>query len=186
MKYLLRHKYVYLFITVFSIIGFITGFFYYQTQPNDIKNDIKESINIEEDLQKGTNNISKRLKEIFIIFLSSILIITIINNYLKIFIEPFQIGFVFSFLTTYGLKFSLIYTIIYYIIPLLFILILIRISTTISLNIIKLIYKKDYKSKRQLIIILKKYLLISLFLIIYEFFLSIFSTNINGYLMTII
>ena len=41
-----KHRNIYLFITTLSIIAFITGIFYYKTQTQTIKNDIKESINI--------------------------------------------------------------------------------------------------------------------------------------------
>lgn len=186
MKYIKKHKYIYLFILTFSIIGFITGYFFYQTQQQSTKNEIKEAINIKEDLKAGTNNISKRIKQIFIIFISSIFCITIISNYLKVFTEPFQIGFITAFLLSIGTKFTIIYLTIYHLIPLILILIIIRISATITYNIIKLLIYRDNKSKKQLIVIIKKYILISIILIIYELIISIISPNINAYLMTII
>lgn len=181
-----KHRNIYLFITTLSIIAFITGIFYYKTQTQIIKNDIKESINIKEDLKLGTNNIFKRSKEIFFIFISSIFIITIIFNYLKLFTMPFEIGFIFSFLTTYNLKFAIIYTLFYYLIPLLLSIILIRLSISLTYNIIKYLFKKERTIKKNIILISKKYLILSIITLLYEIIITIFSTNLNGYLMTII
>lgn len=185
-KNIKRHQNIYLFIIILSLIGFLTGFFYYKTQSASTKTTITETINIKEDLSSPTNNLFKRIKQITFIGLASLFIVTIVINYIKIFIEPFQTGFIFSFLLTYNIKFSFIYTFFYHFIPLLFILILIRISTTISLSIIKFLYTKEQKEKKHLLLILKKYLLISIFFLSYEFLLSIFSSNLNAYLMTIL
>lgn len=185
-KNIKRHQSIYLFIVILSIIGFFTGFFFYKTQSPSTKETIKESINIEEDLHSSSNNIIKRSKQIVFILMASLFLITIIINYVKIFIEPFQIGFIFSFLLTYNLKFAWIYSFFYHFIPLIFILILIRISTTISLDIIKFLYTKEQKVKKHLCLILKKYALISIFFLSYELLLAIFSTNLNAYLMTIL
>lgn len=181
-----KYHSIYLFITILSLIGFITGFCYYKVQSDSIKQNIKESINIEEDLSSSSNNILKRIKSSASILVNSFFIITQISNISKIFINPFEIGFIFSFLITYNFKVSIIYITAYHIIPLLFTFILIRISLTVSLNILKLIITRDKKIIKHLKRLLIKYLLITSFLLIYEIIISIFSSNINSYLMTII
>ena len=99
---------------------------------------------------------------------------------------PFEIGFIFSFLTTYNLKFAIIYTLFYYLIPLLLSIILIRLSISLTYNIIKYLFKKERTIKRVIILINKKYLILSIITLLYEIIITIFSTNLNGYLMTII
>jgi len=180
------HKSIYLFIITLSLIGFITGFLYYKTQTTETKSSIKTSINIEEDLKTPTNNITKYLKQSFIIFILSLLIIPELYNIIQIFIKPFELGFIFSFLLTYNFKLAILYTLIYQFIPLVFTLILIRLSINISYNILNILITKNNQIGVKTKKILKKYLLIVIFLIFYNFLISLFSTNINSYLMTII
>ncbi len=185
-KNIVKYHSIYLFIVTLSLIGFISGFFFYKVQNTEKKEYISTNINIEEDLSRGTNNIIKSIKNSTNTFINSIIIITQIKNISKIFINPFEIGFIFSFLLTYNFKFSFLYTSIYLIIPLLFNFILIRISITISIDIIKLILIREKKGLKHLKLICIKYLLITSFLLLYELILSIFSSNINAYLMTIL
>ena len=167
-KNIVKYHSIYLFISILTLIGFITGLCYYKVQNDSIKQNIKESINIEKDLSSGTNNILKRTKSSVNILINSFLIITQLSNISNVFIKPFEIGFISSFLSTYNFKLSIIYTTIYHIIPLLFSLILTRISITISINIIKLLIKRDKKTFKHLKLIFLKYILITSFLLIYE------------------
>lgn len=183
---LAKYRNIYLFISILALIGFICGFFYYKVQSPVIKENIKESINIEEDLNSGFNNIFKSSKKSLLILGSSILIITSIINVSKIFYEPFLIGFIFSFLCSYNFKLAFIYCFFYQLIPLLFFLILIRVGFTITLDIIKIIITREKKKIHHLKMIIIKYFIILLCLLIYEFIISIFSLNINAYLMTFI
>ena len=180
-----KHKYIYLFIIVLSIIGFTSGYLFYTFQSEETKTKIIDEINIKEELNNSFNNLTKRAKEIGIVFISGILIIPEITNIFKIYYNPFEIGFIFNALKTYNIKFSLLYSLIYHIIPFIFILILIRLSFSISINII-INKRKNIKFKRKLRILLKKYILISLIILFYEFLIFIFSGSINSYLMTIL
>lgn len=186
MKKLNKYKYIYLFIVVLSLIGFISGYMYYNIQSDNTKNEIINKIDITNELSTTTNNIPKRLKETSIYLLSSITIIPEISNIFKIYYDPFQIGFIFNTLKKYGIKFSFMYNLVYQLIPLLFKLILIRITITITSNIIRFIFKKDINLKRKIKLLIKKYLIISMTLYFYEFLVFIFNANINTYLMTII
>lgn len=186
MKKLNKYKYIYLFIVILSLIGFISGYCYYTIQEKSTKEEIIERINIKEEITATTNNIPKRLKESFICFISSITIIPEVSNIFKIYYEPFQTGFIFNVLKYHGTYFSFIYTLIYYLIPLLFKLILIRITMTITFNIIKYILKREHKAKKYIKVLIKKYIVITLILLFYEFVVFIFNANINSYLMTIL
>lgn len=181
-----KYHSIYLFIITLSIIGFITGYFYYQVQEDNVKVEINETIDIENTLNNGFNNTFKRFKEIAVLFVCSFFIITILFNIFKVFTMPFELGFLFNLLKGYKFKFCLIYLGLYYLIPLIIMMILIRISLTLTVNIIKLLIFRDRKIfiyiKRQVL----KYIIIGVFLIFYEFILSIFSYNINLYLMTFI
>ncbi len=178
-------RYTYIFLIIISLVGFISGFFYYKVQTKEVKTEIKETINLEESFSSGYNNVLKRTKKIGLIFIFSIFIITVVFNIGTIFIESFSMGFIFSFLSIYSIKMALIYVLFYIFIPLLFIVILIRIGLSITVNIVKCLMKRERMGK--IVKILgSKYLIIGGTLLVYEFLLSIFSYNINTYLMTFI
>ena len=160
-KNIVKYRNIYLFIAFLSLIGFISGFFYYQVQPSNIKDTIKEKINIKEDLEYGYNNVFKSSKKAIIIFLSGFFIVTIFFNIGRIFYEPFLIGFIFRFLCSYNLKLAFIYCFLYHVIPFLFFIILIRISFTISKDILKLIINRNLKKHSHLKVIIQKYLIIT-------------------------
>lgn len=182
-----KYKNIYIFISILSLIGFIVGYKYYDYQTNEIKKEIIENLNIKDELNHKINNVFKRIKNSGSIFISSILILPIIINIFKIFFEPFTIGFIFHTLSTYNLKFSFLYTIFYHVIPLILLLILIRISFTISKLIIGLIiYKKDKIILNKFKIIVKKYILITCFLVGYEILVIIYSSSLNNYLLSLI
>lgn len=183
-KNIVKYHSIYLFIITLATIGFITGFTFYKIQNDTTKQNIKETINIKDNLSTGSNNIFKSTKESVKIFINSIFIISILINISNIFLKPFEIGFIFSFLTTYNFKLSLIYSLFYLIIPLLFFFILMRIGLTLAHNLLVLIFTRDKKLLKQLKLLCMKYLLITFFLILYEIIIAIFSTNINSYLMT--
>ncbi len=183
-KLLKKHKHLYLFILTLALIGLLSGYFYYKVQPSTIKDNINNQININEDLSNRTNNIPKRTKELIIYLISSITIIGELLNIFNIYYEPFELGFIFSFLKQYKLKFTIYYSLTYYLIPLIFKIILLRLTISLTYNIIKYLLTKDFKIKRTIKLYLKKYLIISLILIFYEFLIYIFSPSINTYLMT--
>lgn len=186
MKKLNKYKYIYLFIVVLSLIGFLSGYFYYNAQSNEMKDQIQNKINIEEELSTTTNNTFKRLKETSIYFICGLTIIPELINIFHIYYEPFTAGFIFNMLKPYSLKFSLFYTLIYHLIPLLFKLILLRLTMSLSYNLFKYIFKKSSKNKKKAILLSKKYLILTLFLLFYEFIIFIFNPSIHEFLMTFI
>ncbi len=185
MKKLNKYKYIYLFIVILSLIGLLSGYFYYNAQSETTKEEIITQINIEEELQETTtNNILKRIKETSTYLICGLTVIPEPINIFHLYYEPFTTGFIFNTLKTYNLKFSLLYTTIYHLIPTLFKLILIRITMTLSYTISKYLFKKQKKDRHRIKILIKKYLLLSCMLYFYEFILFIFNTNIHRYLMT--
>ena len=187
MKKVIKKSYnIYLFILVLSLIGLSSGYLYYQVQSKNMKEELTTKINIKEELNTGVNNIPKRLKTISKTLIYSITIIPEVINIFNIFYIPFETGFILNLLETFSLKFSLIYISLYHIIPLLFNLILIRISLSLSKSIIELLIFKDKLSIKNLKVNIKRYFIVSVLLIIYEIIILIFSTNINGYLVTFI
>ncbi len=183
-KNIVKYHSIYLFIVTLSLIGFISGYAFYKVQSIETKNNIKEAINLEEELSTGNNNIIKSIKNSSCILINSIFIITIIINISNIFIKPFEIGFIFCFLNTYSLKLSIIYSVSYLVIPLIFSFILIRVGLTISTSIISILVTRDKRKFAHLKLLFTKYFLISFFIILYELIIAIFSSNINSYLMT--
>lgn len=185
-KLINKYKNIYIFIITLSLIGLISGHLYYEIQPSNLKNEIKEQLNIQESLSNRVNNLSKNLLSETKILIYSILIIPNIINIFNIFYKPFQTGFIFNLLSTYNNSFSFKYILIYHIPPLIISIIVTRISLTITLNIIKQLVIKDNQSKRILKNSLKKYLLLIIISILYEISIIILSPYINTYLMTII
>lgn len=179
-----KHKSIYLFISVLATIGFFTGFFFYKVQNNESKTYIKESIDIKENLSTGNNKIFITLKKSLFIFICSIFVIPQVINITKIFFEPFEIGFIFSFLLSYNFTIASIYTIFYNLISLIILFILIRISISISYNIIKFLLYREKTTFKHLKRLCLKYFILTSILLLYEIIISIFSTNINSYLMT--
>ena len=183
-KLISKYKNIYIFLITLSIIGLISGYFYYQIQPSTTKSEIKESLNIKENTNVRVNNITKRLKSHTLIFIYSLLVIPIIMNLFNIFYKPFEIGFIFNVLSKYNIKFSLIYTIPYLVIPFIISLILTRISLTIIYNLLKYLFTKDKQSKKVIKNSIRKYILFFIISIIYEIIIIILSPYINTYLMT--
>lgn len=179
-----KRRNIYIFLITLSLIGLVSGYFYYQLQPSNIKTDITNKLNITEELNTRVNNLTKSIKTSFKILFNSILIIPSIINIFNIFYKPFQIGFLFNILNSYSLKLSLIYNTIYQIIPYIFQVILTKISITLIYSIIKKIINYKKESLNKIILLLKKYLIISIFLFIYEILIIIISKKINLYLMT--
>ena len=159
---------VYLFIIILSLIGLSTGYLYYETQSSNIKNELKNKINIKEELSQGINNFPKRTKQVIKILLYSITILPSIINIFNIFYYPFQIGFILNLLESFSIKFSLLYITIYHIIPLLYNLILIRTGIKLSKNILELLIFKDKLSIKDLKRNFKHYIIVSIMLLFYE------------------
>ncbi len=186
LKNILKYKYIYVFIIILALIGFLSGILYYNIQPSSIKEETKELLNIKEQLSIKTNNIIKRTKDNSKILISSILIIPEYKNILQSFKKPFEIGFIFSLLSSYSYKLSIIYIGTYHILPFIFTLILIRVSISLSYSITKTLIKRDRKSLTRLNILLKKYIIVLTISCLYEIIIFFFSKNINGYLMAFI
>lgn len=174
-----QSKNIYLFIIIVASIGLLSGYNYYKLSSETEKQEINNSINIEETLNKRPK-IIKNIIDPIIILISSILIIPSIINIVKIFYNPFTIGYLFALISSYNIKLSIYYNLIYQLIPNIFILILIKLSINITINIIKKLYTKS-KIKRYI----KKYLLITIFYYIYLIIIYIFSININTNLLKI-
>ena len=181
-----KYKNIYVFIIILSLIGFISGYKYYDIQEEDIKTSAISSLNIKENLKKPINNILKNGKKSLKPIIYSAIIITQPISIINIFYEPFQIGFVFNLLNTYNIKFSMIYIFTYHLIPLIILLFLIKVSFTISKYLIKFIIWKNINDKKHLLLIIKKYFIILSFELIYDIVILFFSSNINSYLISII
>ena len=183
-KTIKKYKNIYVFILVLSLIGLSTGYLYYQTQSKTTKEELVNKLDIKESLKYGVNNLNKRINIVTKTLIYSITVIPQVINIFNIFYLPFETGFILNLLESYSLKFSLIYITTYHLIPLILTIILIKIGLILSKNIIELIIFKDKLSIKNLKRQLLKYLIVSILLLIYEIFIFIFSTNINGYLMT--
>ena len=185
-KVIKKYRNIYTFILIISLIGLSSGYMYYETQSKETKKSLVEDLSIKESLKHGVNNIKKRTTFTIKTLVYSITIAPQVINIFNIFYIPFETGFILNILDSYNLKFSLIYISIYHLLPLIIELILIKVSLILSKNIIEFLLFKDKPSIKNLKHQMKKYLIISIILIIYEIFIYIFSTNINGYLVTFI
>lgn len=183
-KVIAKYQNIYVFIITLSLIGCLTGYFYYKVQDENIRNEIILEVDLKGTLDSGFNNMGRRFIDGIKVFLCGLGIVTILFNVFKCFTIPFEIGFLFSMLKIYSFKFSLIYLLSYYIIPYLFMLVLIRISISISYNIVKYMLFRERKIYRYLRKQVIKFMIILFIMLFYEFIISIFSYNINLYLMT--
>ena len=166
-----------IFFSIITFLGLITGYKFYTYQEQETKTKIIETLNIEENLSYKTNNILKDLKDIFIILISSILIIPT---------KSFQIGFLFNILNNISTKLSLTYLTIYKIIPFIFLTLLTIKGIKISYNILKYLITKNKEITNSILRILKQFIVLSSILIIYEFILFLYSEIINKYLITLL
>lgn len=175
-----------IFFSIITFLGLITGYKFYTYQEQETKTKIIETLNIEENLSYKTNNILKDLRDIFIILISSILIIPTIINIFNIFYKSFQIGFLFNILNNISTKLSLTYLTIYKIIPFIFLTLLTIKGIKISYNILKYLITKNKEITNSILRILKQFIVLSSILIIYEFILFLYSEIINKYLITLL
>ena len=175
-----------IFFSIITFLGLITGYKFYTYQEQETKTKIIETLNIEENLSYKTNNILKDLKDIFIILISSILIIPTIINIFNIFYKSFQMGFLFNILNNISTKLSLTYLTIYKIIPFIFLTLLTIKGIKISYNILKYLITKNKEITNSILRILKQFIVLSSILIIYEFILFLYSEIINKYLITLL
>lgn len=181
-----KHRNIYLFLYLLAIIGLITGIKYYEIQNSTTKEEIKNQINIKEELSKRTNIILKESKDILKTYLCGLTIIPQIFNIIDVFYEPFKLGFISKYLLQYNAKFTFYYTLFYQLIPLIFYIILIRISISISKSIISWLIYRNTQYKNKIIQLSLKYFIISLILFLYSIILFIFSININEYLLSLL
>lgn len=175
-----------IFFSIITFLGLITGYKFYTYQDTETKTKIIETLNIEENLSYKTNNILKDLKDIFIILISSILIIPTIINIFNIFYKSFQIGFLFNILNNISIKLSLTYLTIYKIIPFIFLNLLTIKGLKITYNILKYLITKNKDIISIILKNIKHFLVLSSILIIYEFILFLYSEIINKYLITLL
>ena len=176
-----------IFYSIITLIGLISGYKFYETQPTDTKTTIKEKLDIKENLSYKSNNILKSIKEILIIFICSITIIPCIINLFNTFYKTFQIGFLYNVLKQINIKLSLTYIAIYKLIPSILIIILTQIGFQITLNIIKTILSN--KNNKYLNISRKKikqFIIISTILITSELITFLYSEILNNYLLTLL
>lgn len=185
-KALKKNKNIIIFYTIITIIGFISGYKFYSYQEPSLKDNIQERINIKENLSYKTNNIIKDFKDIAIIFIYSILIISTIINIFNIFYKSFQIGFIFNILTLINIKLSIIYILIYKIIPYIFLIILTHKGIKLTKSILKYIITKNKDEINNIIYHIKKFFITSFILISYEFIIFLYSEIINNYLLTLL
>ncbi len=186
-KTMLKYRPIYFFIIILSSIGIITGRQYYKNLTPEIKTSIKTEINFQKSLENRANNLPKRAKQATKIFVYSILILPAFLNVFEIYMSSFSLGIMFSVIASYKLKFKVIYLLFYNLIPWFLTLLLIKVSFTITKYLIKYLFnKKDQDNKKHLALILKKYLLLSIILFIYEFLILIYSPTLNNYLLSLI
>jgi len=183
---MIKHRNIYLFLYLLAIIGLITGLKYYDIQNEETKTEIKNQINIQNELSQRTNIITKETKLIIKTYLCGLTIIPQIINITNIFYEPFKLGFISKYLLGYNIRFTLTYILFYEFIPIVFLLILIRISFSISKAIISWFIYHNSKYKNKIIQLSLKYLIISFTLFLYSVILFIFSININEYLLSLL
>ena len=181
-----KSKTTIIFYTIITIIGLISGYKFYTYQDTNIKQSIIEKIDIKENLSYKSNNILKDLKDIIIIFIYSLLIITSLINLFNIFYKSFQIGFLFNILNSLSTKLSIIYISIYKVIPYIFIIILTNIGFKLSKSLIQYILTKKKDIIPKIIRLIKKIITTSIILISYEFIVFLYSEIINKYLITLL
>ena len=183
---LLKYTNIYVFIVVLSLVGFIAGYSYYHFQSDELKSDIRENYNLEDNLNRRVNNIGKRVIEHSKKFIYSIFVIPSIVNVFNIFYEPFQCGFLFNIFND-NLLFSFLFVSLYYFIPLIFSLILIKVGFTLSKRIILLIVNhKDRYARSNCKKIILKYLIIFIISLIYEIIIFMVSRGVNSYLIQLL
>lgn len=176
-----------IFYSIITLIGLISGYKFYETQPSDIKTIIKEKIDIKENLSYKSNNIFKSIKDIIIVFLCSITIIPCVVNLFNIFYKSFQIGFLYNVLKQINLKLSLTYISIYKLIPYILTILLTQIGFQITLNIIKFLLSN--KNNKYIYIIQKKlklFIIISITIVTTELIIFLYSDFLNNYLLTLL
>lgn len=186
LKMIIKYQSIYIFLIGIILIGLITGNIYYKLEPQSEKENIKNNINITETIQDKSLNILTNIKYIFLIYISSILILPELLSITKLFYESFKIGFILNIIKTINPKCLIIYLLIYEIIPLIFLIILNRISLSISYNNLKIIIRKDNKTKITRKKLIKKIILITIIYILYIFITILFKSIINNYLLTLI
>ena len=59
----IKHRNIYIFLITLSLIGLISGTLYYEFQPNTIKTDIINKLNIQEELNNRVKELEKKIKE---------------------------------------------------------------------------------------------------------------------------
>ena len=79
----IKRRNIYIFLITLSIIGLVTGFLYYEFQPKNIKTDIINKLNIQDELNNRINNLPKRIKETSKILFYSVLIIPSVGGEVK-------------------------------------------------------------------------------------------------------
>lgn len=182
-----KYSNVYIFLGILLAIGFFTGSKYYKLQSEKTKIAITQQVNFTESLNGSTDNIFKSIKSATKVFILSLSIIGIVGNIYQIFFESFALGFLWQIIKKFPWKFKFCYFLVYHFIPLLFIVYLIKISFSITKNfVVFLTHSHNKDIKKHLKLYIKKFLLIFIFLLIYEFLVFINSRSFNKFLLSLI
>ena len=177
-----KYYYIYLFLTIFLMIGFVCGFLFCRS--SRVEESFLNSFDSLSILNSNCSPFIKDFKFVGLIICSSFIFILAPYLLFKMFINSFSIGFVFNLLLGHGFLFSFIFCFFYFVIPFIFLIFLTRVGVIVSKNLFLFIIKKNkvlYLKKY-----LKKYLVLSIMLGIYELFLFLFSGFLNDFLLKLI
>lgn len=186
----IKYKKLLLFIIVLFLVGIIFGWVYYLKQDDLVKQTIMNSIVSLEDnlLANRVNNIVNHLCISIFIIILSFTIIGIPIIYFYIFFEGLSIGFSYSIIISiFGLKgfiFCILYILFYKILFLVLVIYLIIRSFRISKNMFGLIlYKNSQDIKNNILINLRKVILIFILIFIIDVFTYFLSSYFNNLLI---
>lgn len=185
----IKYKKMLLFILVLFLMGFLFGVVYYIKQDEIIRETLISSIaNLRTDLasSKINNILTHSLISLGVIILS-FTVIGIPLIYFYLFFEGLSIGFSFSIIVNVfgfkGILFCILYFLFYKLLFLVLIIFLIMRSSRISKNMLGfLFYKNSRDLKNNILINLRKVMVIFLILFIHDIILYLLSGMLNNVL----
>ena len=187
---LVKYKKLLLFTVILLIMGLFFGAVYYFRQNEVVKQTLINSI-----LELPNNLVNNRINNILIhllvgiaIGVLSFTIISVALIFFYIFFEGISIGFSFALIiNAFGFKgifFFLIYTLIYKFIYLVLIVYLIIRAIRITKNVIGfIIYRKSSDLEKNIIINIRKVVIILILIFIYDIIIFFASPTINNLLI---
>ena len=188
-----KYKKLLLFIVVLFLVGIVFGTIYYFKQDDLVKQTIMNSIiTLEDNLSASRiNNILNHVLIAICIIVLSFTVIGIPIIYFYIFFEGLSIGFSFSIIIQIfgfkGLMFCLLYFIFYKLLFLILLFYLVLRSSRITKNMIGFIfYKNDKDLKNNILINLRKVIVIILLLFAVDIGTFLLSTYFNKLLIIFI